>query len=99
MVRPTGIALSSLIRVLVEEEGEEEEVADAVLVYLLVALLVPGLAIHSVRRHLPAVRDVLTHLLPVTVRLTPLSVWLSRVGRVTLLKGGGGPHMRHLVQK
>ncbi|GAA6092557.1 uncharacterized, partial [Tachysurus ichikawai] len=84
MVRPAGVVLPSWIRVRVEEP-EEEEVADAVLVYLLIALLVPGLTVHSVRRHLPAVRDVLPHLLPVTIRLTPLSVWLSRVGWVTLL--------------
>lgn len=91
MVRPTGVVLPSWtgVHVGVEEEEEdegEEEVADTVLVYLLVALLVPGLTVNSVRWHLPAVRDVLTHLLPVTVRLTPLSVRLSRVGRVTLLR-------------
>lgn len=85
MVRPAGVVLPSWVGVR-EEEDEEEGVADGVLVYLLVALLVPGLTVHSVRRHLPAVRDVLPHLLAITVRLTPLSVRLGRVGRVTLLK-------------
>lgn len=44
--------------------------------YSLVALLIPGLPIDAIGRHLPSIGHILTNLLRVTVPLTPLTVRL-----------------------
>lgn len=56
--------------------------------YLLVALLIPGLSIHSIAWHLPPIGHVLANLLRVTVPLAPLVVGLwCEAHRVLLTYG------------
>lgn len=53
--------------------------------YSLVALLIPGLSVDSIARHLPSIGHILTNLLCVAVPLTPLTVGLRREAHRVLL--------------
>lgn len=53
--------------------------------YSLVALLIPGLPVDAVARHLPPIGYILTNLLSVTVPLTPLTVGLRCEAHCVLL--------------
>lgn len=55
----------------------------------LVALLIPGLSVHSVAWYLPPVGHVLADLLRVAIPLAPLIVRLRREAHGVLLRNGG----------
>lgn len=62
-------------------------VALCTLCYLLEALLVPGVAVHTVGGDLPPIGDVLADLVPVAIPLTPLAIVLGcREAHLVLLQ-------------